>query len=50
MFAGYVAGFANRLPASCDPEVSDFLRMKQKRRLLFKGEIQSADSADLPSN
>ena len=50
MFTGYVAGFANGLPASCDPEVSDFLRMKQKRRLLFKGEVQSANSADLPSN
>ena len=50
MFTGYVAGFTKGLPASCDPEVYKFLRMKQKRRLLFKRDVQSANSSDSPSN
>ncbi len=50
MLAGYISAIVNRHPPSCEPEVSKFLRRKQKRRLLFQGRIHATGENAPPSN
>ncbi len=50
MFVGYVTAFLSRFPPSCDPDVSEFLRKKQKRRLMFKSDTQKTGQTGPPPN
>ena len=50
MFAGYVSAIINKHPPSCEPEVSKFLRAKQKRRLMFNRKISASRETTPPSN